>query len=79
MGTNNGQVPLIVLCANKVDDIVTTSDSTTSGSNSNNNYHNTATKRVVSEVAGREWANRHQCSAYVETSASSGVNVVEML
>lgn len=83
VGTNNGKVPLIVLCANKVDDIITSSEGNINNNSSNNsnssNRNINVAKRVVSEATGREWANRHQCSAYVETSASSGVNVIEML
>lgn len=70
VGRTDGKAPILILCANKVDD--TTSAGASGGSGSP-----TAPPRprVVTEEQGRAWANAHGCAAYYETSASTEKNV----
>ncbi|KAG5506628.1 hypothetical protein JIQ42_06880 [Leishmania sp. Namibia] len=66
VGRTDGKAPIVVLCANKVDDTVVPGASPPQG-------------RAVSEEQGRVWAREHSCAAYYETSASTGQNVKEVI
>jgi DnaJ homolog subfamily C member 27 len=67
VGHNGGKAPIVVLCANKVDDTV---DGGAGASRAT---------RVVSEEQGRAWATAHGCAGYYETSASTEKNVKEAI
>ncbi|TPP41695.1 Ras family protein [Leishmania donovani] len=66
VGRTDGRAPIVVLCANKVDDTAVPGAAA-------------PRPRAVSEAQGRAWAREHGCAAYYETSASTGQNVKEAI
>ncbi|CAM41832.1 ras family protein-like protein [Leishmania braziliensis MHOM/BR/75/M2904] len=66
VGRTDGKAPVVVLCANKVDDTAVPGAAA-------------PRPRAVSEEQGRAWAREHGCAAYYETSASTGKNVKEAI
>ncbi|GET86339.1 Ras family protein-like protein [Leishmania tarentolae] len=66
VGHTDGKGPVVVLCANKVNDTAVPGAAA-------------PRPRVVSEEEGRTWAREHGCAAYYETSASTGKNVKEVI
>ncbi|CAJ02739.1 ras family protein-like protein [Leishmania major strain Friedlin] len=66
VGRTDGRAPIVVLCANKVDDTAVPGAAA-------------PRPRAVSEEQGRAWAREHGCAAYYETSASTGQNVKEVI
>ncbi|KPI88425.1 ras family protein-like protein [Leptomonas seymouri] len=66
VGSNEGKAPIVVLCANKVDDTVVGGTGARA-------------TRVVTEEQGRAWAKDHGCAGYYETSASTGKNTREAI
>ncbi|KAG5485522.1 hypothetical protein LSCM1_07608 [Leishmania martiniquensis] len=66
VGRTDGKAPIVVLCANKVDDTVAPGAAAPPA-------------RAVREAEGLAWAREHGCAAYWETSASTGKNVEEVI
>ncbi|KAK7197073.1 ras family protein-like protein [Novymonas esmeraldas] len=77
VGRTDGKAPVVVLCANKVDD--TASTQSTGGGAAAAAAGAPPRPRVVTEEQGRAWAREHGCAAYYETSASTEKNVKEAI